>query len=231
MTFNNNLYEYNKFVINTNYFINCSYNNINLSKNGSISNNFYLNHSLNVIVKNYENESLSNINLIIYEFNNSYLTNITFNGNLQINLTEFLVLNSNNLNKTPHKLIITKGDLSEEKEISLNTDIEETFMINISEPIIVPVISIPSSSSSSGSGGGGSSKTVIKQETKTTEEPKIVEKEVIKEENTRFLELKQESIQNIQDNSVKKDISLLYFIPIIFLFIILLKIFKRKVYK
>lgn len=214
-----------------NYSINCS----DLNYSGIISKNdfnFYLNHSFKMFVKNLENKSLSGINLLIFDSNESVLYNQTVSDGEILNITEFLVLNGDFLNKTPHKIIVSYNDLYEERNLTINQSFldqsnDNLFLFNIT--IETPII--PSSSGGSGGGGGGSSsiKKEIKTPEKTIETPKP--KEISpKEDNTRFLEMQTIPKQEIiKENNYKLDYkSLFLLIPSLFILIFIYKRFKNK---
>lgn len=235
MSFNDvkNIYEYSKFINNFSYYnysVDCYSDNVNLSKDANITNfSFYLNHSLKIVIKDLNNEPLSG-NLLIYEYNpTDYLYNETINNEITLNLTEFLVLDNNFVNKTPHKIIVYKDNISEERELLLNDSLESLFVLNISS-VVIPSTPTPSGSSGGSGGGGGSSGGSTKKENKVVEKPKTEEKKVIepiKEENTRFLELQQEPA--ISKEEVKTDTN--WFITGLYLILITLIILAVKLRK
>lgn len=186
---NKNIFEYSKNISefkDYNYSIICN----NLTISGIILQNnfnFYLNHSLQIYVRNLENENLSNMQLVIYEFNNTnYSYNETISNGISniLNITEFLFVNSSFLNKTPHKILVYYGNESLEKELTINYSIltetsDNLFLLNISnntQPVIVPSTPPSSSGSSGGSGGsGGGSSSSTKKSTQQTEQAPIVQ--------------------------------------------------------
>jgi len=196
-------YNINEFK-DYNYSVNC--NDLNYS--GIINKNdfnFYLNHSFKIFVKNLEDKSLSEVNLVIIDSNESILYNKTASDLEILNITEFLVLNGDFLNKTPHKIIVSYNNIYEERNLTINQSfLDETsdnlFLFNVS--IETPVVSTPSSSGGSGGGGGGSS---ITKETKVPE--KVIEN--AKTEARAILEngrkaLEAQKIKTIEE--AKKDI-------------------------
>ncbi|MBU0962301.1 MAG: S8 family serine peptidase [Nanoarchaeota archaeon] len=230
----NNIFEYslniNNFT-NYNFSVNCT-SNKTLSSYGNIfinDFNFYLNHTINISALNLENKSIKNMSLVIYEFNNSnYLYNISFNGSVLLNLTEFVVINSSFFNKTPHELIIYYNNISEERNISINDSISEEFILDVfvndSEEIITP-ISAPASSSS---GGGGSTKK--KTETSAEDEETRVLEQPEEKPETRILEMKKAIEKQI--TTEEKNYSLYYkgfiFILLISIFSVLYLFFRKK---
>ena len=227
---NKSAYEFSKQINefkDYNFTIFCS----NLSSSSIIHKedfDFYLNRTFKFEIKNQLNEPLSNVNLSIYEFNETNAYNLTISDEGIISLSEFLVVDSGFMNKTPHRLVLSYENETIERSIMLNDSMSDLFIFNTS---IIENISEQDVQPATSSGGGGGSGEKSREEQKyelqeNKEEIKQEPKEIASEE-TRILEKKEEPAQQ----EVQKDgynISLLG-LAVLFLLVLVKKLFMKKI--
>ncbi|MBS3163154.1 S8 family serine peptidase [Candidatus Woesearchaeota archaeon] len=230
LSFNENksIYEFRKQINNFkeyNFTIVC--NDLNVS--GALDKedfDFYLNHSFKFYIKNQLNESLNNASLSVYEFNQTNGYNIIINDGDVISLSEFLVVDSEFVNKTPHRLVLSYGNTTIEKNITLNESMSDLFFFNMT--ITENISEVAQPSPASGGGGGSSSGAKKEQKYELQETNEEQEQTETASDETRVLEQKEELAQQKVQKRTKVDYNI-FLIGLASLF--LLVFIKKLIYK
>lgn len=233
LSFNGNkrVYEFSKQIKFRNYNFTIVCNNLSVSNSINKEDfDFYLNHSFKFYIKNQLNESLNNVTLNVYEFNQTNGYNLTINDNDTISLTEFLVVGSEFVNKTPHRLVLSYGDENIETNIILNESMNYTFVFNTSVIESTPAqVTQPAPASSGGGGGGSSKETKTPQKYEIQQTPVNEEPKKITHDETRVLEQKVQPIQQNVQKETKVDYSIfLIGLASLFLLVLVRKIINKR---